>query len=94
MALNAKSFHLCTLRVMFASNDIEEVIEYLRLDWLKLFGFSAAIAIFLDLTVRTICWCLRLILRYVVDKETVENYLEEYELAEWQESWDKETTYE
>ena len=83
MALNEKSFHLCTLRVMFASNDIEETVEYLSLDWLKLFGLSAAVAIFLDLGVRFTCWCLRIILRNFCAKSAsgiISEYLEDVDI--------------
>jgi len=85
MALNAKSFHLCTLRMMFASADIQETVEYDRLDWLKLFGFSAAVAIFLDLFVRFTCFVLRLLIRKLggtVGKGIVDEYFEEFELTE------------
>lgn len=80
MALNAKTFHLCTLRIMFASNEIEETVEYDRFDSLKLLGFSAAVAIFLDLFVRFTCAALRLMLRQCCGKNAnaiIRDFLEE-----------------
>lgn len=70
LALNAGSYHLCTLRIMFASSEIEETVEYARFDWLKLFGLSAAIAAALDLFVRCICYFLRLLIRQLCRKRS------------------------
>jgi len=88
MALNARSFHLCTLRVMFASGDIEETVEYDRFDSLKLFGFSAAVAIFLDIFVRFTCAALRFCIRNCCGKRgqvIIADFLDEVEMADMDE---------
>jgi len=82
--LDAERYHLCTLRMMYASDRIQETLEYQQLEWLKLFGTSAAVAASLDLLVRFICFFLRAVLRHFCRDKVIEEYFEEaVELEDW-----------